>query len=196
MGQIVNQSGICAISALPLAISLTLGLNELGYLSFSQGNWLGDRRPHFAVAVHYAALQTAKLKLARNREEALAILEQTCREFCARDCRVSFKDTGNGLATWTWRWRDPNPSFAQASAVDRLRLDAKRNYAAWSLDDDTREPALDMNLPMLMLEFMGQLLRRVVEVAPGVGSISDRGGFVRTQDREGTLSLKELKRRL
>jgi len=193
---LAGEKGLAVLLSLPLAALLGLGLHSLGYMRFLQRGWMDDRRPHFAIAAHFAALQTAKLKLAVSREEALALLEQICLEFGARECRVSLKDASNDSVPWTWHWTDPDSSLTQASVLDRIRLAATRNHASWSLDNDDREPELNMNLRVLMVEFMHPLLERLVELAPGNAKILEHRKSAPLVNLNLVLSVKGFKRRL
>jgi UDP-GlcNAc:undecaprenyl-phosphate GlcNAc-1-phosphate transferase len=193
---LAGQKGLAVLLMLPLAALLGLGVQRLGYLRFLRREWLGDRRPHYAVAAHFAAMQAAKLKLARNHGEVLALVEQTCHEFGVRACRVSVRDGAKRRSPWSWTGADTPP--AQGITWDRVRIPGTRNCAAWSAAvQDDQEPELSMNLRVLMVEFVRAALERMGEQSD---SNVIRFAYVQEQafgDRKASvMSIDGLKQRL
>jgi UDP-GlcNAc:undecaprenyl-phosphate GlcNAc-1-phosphate transferase len=172
---LVGLKGLAVLLMLPLAALLGLGLQKLGYLKFFRRNWLDDRRPHFAVASHFAAMQSAKLKLARNCDEVLILVEQICHEFGVLACRVNLTDVDGTRRAWAW---GASPAFLSSRVVrDRVRVIATRNHASWSVDaHDEREPELSMNLRVVLVEFMRTALEHAGEL--------DRDNTVLFSDRQ------------
>jgi UDP-GlcNAc:undecaprenyl-phosphate GlcNAc-1-phosphate transferase len=158
-----GERGVAILLVAALAVLVGLGLQKLGYMDFFQRGWQ-ERRPHFAVAHYFAAMQTSKLKLARSREEILALIEQTCHEFGVQECRVTLRSQGGGYPAWTWNYIGGLAVSGQSLAWDRVRLSGTRNHAAWGIHQNEREAELSMNLRVLMSEFMRKVLDRLVEV--------------------------------
>jgi UDP-GlcNAc:undecaprenyl-phosphate GlcNAc-1-phosphate transferase len=181
-----------------LVVLSVFGLQKLGYTRFFQRRWLDDRRPHFAAAHHFNHLQCTKLLLAQHREEALALVAQTCHEFGARECRVTLSDQSG---RWTWTWVEPLPRAVperlrgKPLPSERVRLPGTRNHASWTMENDDREAELNMNARVLMVEFMGQALKRLVELAPEPVEERPANTLVFGQ-KELVLSIQGYKRRL
>jgi UDP-GlcNAc:undecaprenyl-phosphate GlcNAc-1-phosphate transferase len=202
LSYLVGDKGLATLLVIPFVALLSLGLQKLGYTRFFQRRWLDDRRPHFAVATHFANMQSAKLKLALNREETLALVAQACHEMGVRECRITLRDESYTFKRWTWTWLDPLPALLPArlenkpSVWDRVRLTNTRNHASWTMDNDEREIELTMNVRVLMVEFMRRALERLVELAPKVATNAERYGFDLHGQRQLVLSVKGFKRRL
>jgi len=200
-----GQKGLSVLLMLPLAALVSLGVLKLGYMRFFKRAWLDDRRPHFAIAGHFAAMQAAKLKLARDCDEVLILVEQICHEFGVHACRVNLKDSGGKRRVWSWTGTLPVPSHRVVR--DRVRVASVRNHASWSVDvHDDREPELSMNLRVVMVEFMRQALERAGEL-DGELAHGNAVLFVAAQDhasaerrlgerKAAAMSIKGLKQRL
>jgi hypothetical protein len=188
------QKGLAVLLMLPLAALVSLGVQKLGYTRIFKRRWLEDRRPHYAIATHFAAMQAAKLKVARNHGEVLALVEETCHEFGVHTCRVSVRDDTKKQSVWSWT--DKASSTPVHVAWDRIRVAGTRNRASWSADThDEREPELSMNLRVLMVDFMRLALERLGELAGNVISFADVQGQA-SGERKRLMSIKGLKQRL
>jgi UDP-GlcNAc:undecaprenyl-phosphate GlcNAc-1-phosphate transferase len=190
-----GEKGIVVLLMLPLAALFTLGMQRLGYMRFFSRDWLDDRRPHYAIASHFAAMQTAKLKLARRSDEVLGLVEQTCREFGIHLCRLSLTDASD--KRWSWNWNDAAQTPPHKVAWDRVRIPGTRNHASWSMEaHDEREPELSMNIRVVMVEFMRSALGRLGDLG-GDNAIHFREiqGYAKGSKPMGT-SAKGLKQRL
>ncbi|MGH7441389.1 MAG: glycosyltransferase family 4 protein, partial [bacterium] len=158
-----GDRGLALLLALLLAILVSLGFQRLGYTRIFDRDWLDARRPHFAVARHFVALQIAKLRLANDRDEVVGLVEQSCRELGVHACRVRLRDADGG--PWTWSWSEQNPLAPQHVARDHVRVPQTLSQASWTMDaQDQREPELSMNLRVTMVEFMRRVLERLGEL--------------------------------
>ncbi|HTA17094.1 MAG TPA: MraY family glycosyltransferase [bacterium] len=194
MAFLAAQKGLAVLLMLPLAALLSLGIQKLGYMRFLKRSWLEDRRPHYAIATHFAAMQAAKLKVARNHDEVLALVEETCHEFGVHACRVSVRDDTKKQSVWTWS--DKAAPAPPRVTWERIRIAGTRNRASWSADaHDEREPELSMNLRVLMADFMRLALERLGELSGNVISFAEMRGQA-SGERKRLMSIKGLKQRL
>jgi UDP-GlcNAc:undecaprenyl-phosphate GlcNAc-1-phosphate transferase len=190
---LANTKGLAVLLSTLLAGLLGTGLQRLGYMRFLQRDWVFDRRPHFAVASHFAAMQGAKLQLAQNREEVLALVTQACHEFGAHECRISLRDEDHRFA---WAWKEQVPQQLKAKAWDRFRIPNTRNHASWSMDNDEREPELTMNLRVIMTEFMHKTMERLVQLMNEQPKTLPVPEYASRAHQDLVLSIKGFKRRL
>lgn len=189
-----GEKGMAVMCAFMLAILLGLGLQYLDYFRMLRSDWLDKRRPHYAVATHFAAMQASKLKLASHREEVLALVKQACHEFGAHECRVSVRDSSD--RRWIWKWSEPAPAQAGPRVKDRVRIADTRNHASWTMENDDREPDLNMNLRVIMTEFMRDALERLVELMAGQENVVPERDAGKTDTLDLVLSIKGFKNRL
>jgi len=198
-----GHKGLAVLVIIGQVALWVLGLQKLGYGRIFQRRWLDDRRPHFAVANHFTNMQIAKLKLATNRDEVLALVAQACHEFGVLECRITLRDRTNTYRLWTWAWQDPAPLPVPARLrhlphiADRARLPGRRNHAVWTLVNDEREYELTMDMRVLMVEFMARALERLVGLAPEVvDNPIVFNAISQTERKEPVLSIKGYKKRL
>jgi UDP-GlcNAc:undecaprenyl-phosphate GlcNAc-1-phosphate transferase len=163
---LLREKGIAVLLAMGLVGLLGLVLSHLGYARFLQRRWLDERRPHFAVAIHFHALQCARLQLAAGVDEVQALVVQACREFGAVRCVLSLPARG-GAKAWTWSWQLAGASETPG-ALERVRLRGVGS-AAWLLGPLAAEPELEMEVRVLMSEFMAKALERAQELGPEAG---------------------------
>ena len=190
------EKGLVVLLALPMVVLLVLGLQQLGYTRIFKRRWVEERRPHYAIASHFGAMQAAKLTLVRDREEVLDLVGQACVELGAHECRITVMDPRSEGGRWKWTWAAPRGASEHPGRADHVRLAAIRAHASWILELDEREPELDMNLRVIMGEFMRQALETLHKVMQGelqlkvvTGSKTDRPGG-------RSMSVRGLKRRI
>jgi UDP-GlcNAc:undecaprenyl-phosphate GlcNAc-1-phosphate transferase len=199
---LAGEKGLVVIVLMPFVAFMSFGLMKLGYARILQPSWLDDRRPHFAVAHHFTNMQIAKLKLSANREEALALVAQSCHEFGVHECRISLRDETYTHKLWTWTWLDPSPQFIPPRLQhkpllnDRVRLSGTRNHASWNMINDDREAELTMNMRVLMVDFMSHALERLVDLRPTFTGGKERYSFELRGQKDLVLSIKGFKKRL
>lgn len=199
---LVGDNGMAVLLMMLVVATLSLGLQKLGFMRIFHRSWLDDRRPHFAVANHYASMQLAKLKLSTSREEVLALVAQVCHEFGIHELRVSLRDDNYSHKLWTWSWVDPLPPIVperlrnRPNVSDRVRLPGTRNHASWSMGNDDREAELSMNIRILLVDIMNRALERLVELRPTFVENRERYSFGISGQRDLVLSVKGYKSRL
>ena len=165
-----GHKGLATLLILGLVVLLSFGLQYLGYAQFIQRRWLDERRPHYAVAKHFAAMQAAKLLLANDTNQALVLIIQACQELGVQEIRISVQH-GTQQQRWHWDWRLLQDPVAPGAA-DRLRLPREKCHASWILDNDLGEPELAMDRRVITAEFMRTALTRLCELRKDTKAIA------------------------
>jgi len=170
-----DEKGLAVLLAIPLTLLLGLGLDKMEYFRFFERKWLDDRRPFFTAATHFAGMQAAKLKMAQNCDEVRMLIEQACREFGVRGCRLSLR--GRDAQRWSWSWTEEGHEQALHGSWSRARIPGTMNRVSWFMDAGPgKDPELSMKLRVITSEFMNQALERVSELAAreaqGAGAVS------------------------
>jgi UDP-GlcNAc:undecaprenyl-phosphate GlcNAc-1-phosphate transferase len=189
-----HEKGQALVLALVLAGLLGLALPWLGYAHFFQRRWLQERRPSFAMADHFAAMQSAKLELAQDAGEVLALLVQVCHEFGFARCRLSLPQRLAGGLGWVWDWRCIGQEQHQG-LLEHVQVHAVGS-AAWISTVRDGEAEVMMESRVLSSELMVKVLKRIhclLPQAPSVGlpgPLAAPPAMVEWRDRLGLRSPK------
>jgi UDP-GlcNAc:undecaprenyl-phosphate GlcNAc-1-phosphate transferase len=160
---LAHEKGQALVMALLLAGLLGVVLPWLGFARFFQRRWLRERRPSFAMAHHFAAMQSAKLDLAQDAGEVLDLLVQACHEFGFVRCRLSLPQRLGGPRGWVWDWRCPGQEEHQG-LLEHVQVHAVGS-AAWVSAIRGGEAELVMESRVLSSELMVKILRRVHQLS-------------------------------
>jgi hypothetical protein len=138
---------------------------------------LDARRPHFAVAQHYVAMQSVKLILAEEPEEVFLLISQVSAELGMERVTVEVLDPAlaGGRRHWAWirlveAGQPPVPAKGQAlGPSDRHQMEHARGLASWDYEKaEGSEQELEMDRRVLMAEFMRQAMERLCAMAAGI----------------------------
>ncbi len=166
-----------------LAVSslfLGLVLSFLGFLNFLLPHVVARNRPHFLIANSFIAMQRGKLGLARNREEVLALLSQTCAEFGVQGFKIDVKSNGHGNSPCRYSWERSHEmareylNYLKTDIVkgnfehfrEQLKLAGGDCDAFWIFEPHTEERDLDVEYRVLVSEFMKEAMGQLY-ILPG-----------------------------
>jgi UDP-GlcNAc:undecaprenyl-phosphate GlcNAc-1-phosphate transferase len=161
-----GQKGLTTLLSLVLVTLLVLALQQLGYTRLLQRRWIDARRPHFAVAQHYMAMQNVKLTLAKNMDEVFLLISQAAAELGVEQVSVDLRDSKSKKTGHHWSWsRSAELGQSPAAApgpTDSHQLNNARGHASWNFEDGGgSEPELEMEMRVLMSEFMHHAVERM-----------------------------------
>ena len=194
------EKGLTVSLALALTGLAALGLQQLGFTRLLQRRWLDARRPHFAVAQHYVAMQSVKLILAEEPEEVFLLISQVSAELGMERVTVEVLDPARAGGRRHWAWirvveagQPPVPAMGQAlGPSDRHQMEHARGLASWDYEKaEGSEQELEMDRRVLMAEFMRHAMERLCAMAAGIPVVRHTAGKM-----ELGLSVNGLKGRL
>jgi len=190
-----DYRGIAMWFLIAFALLSGIGLTTLGYLDTFAPNAIAKSRPHYVIAHSFMNMQNAKIDLAKDRDELMNLVVQTCVEFGVESFRfiilpkVSSAKSSNPNSSL----RIPNsaeggcdcrwvrPARAQADLLDfmeprgkahgqfkdRIHLPNHKGEVGWVFDPVKDEGDLDVEYRVLLSEFMKKALEKGVELPEG-----------------------------
>ena len=179
-----KQNALATWLLLPLFIYLAYQAPRLGFFDFLQFS-NSQTMPHFRIANNFISMQRAKLGLANTREEILALVTQTCREFgvlCYR-FKVKADENGKGGMDYLYQNTDSNvdpkdfhvPQVTAKSEKGRFydfyEAPGQRGEAFWIFESHTNKDELDVEYRILMHLFMREALEASVRLGEGEESL-------------------------
>jgi hypothetical protein len=72
----------------PVVIAFSVVMPYLGFFDFLAPKMLDTLKPHYQIVHHFIGMQRAKMPLASNRDEVLALVHQTARELGVQEYRM------------------------------------------------------------------------------------------------------------
>jgi UDP-GlcNAc:undecaprenyl-phosphate GlcNAc-1-phosphate transferase len=171
-----GQKGLAVLLSLALTALMALALQQLGFTRLLQRRWLDARRPHFAVAQHYVAMQSLKVALAQNMGEVFLLISQVSTELGMERVTVDLRDIQSRRASHHWSWtrtialgQPLVPAEGEAlGPTDQHLLNKARGVATWDFEKaGGAEQELEMDTRVLMAEFMRQAIERLYGMAGG-----------------------------
>ncbi|HEY5040341.1 MAG TPA: hypothetical protein VIJ93_14850, partial [bacterium] len=161
----------------PLFMFLAFLGPRTGFLDFLKMKH-AKAKPHFLIANHFISMQRVKLQLAHNREEVLALVSQTCREFGVKSCRLIikadkhgrggmdyFREWGMDLSAEYLDFIHDSTQWTTKGFSDHYKLTRGRGGAHWVFEPQTKEEELDVEYHVLVNDFM----REALEIASRLG---------------------------
>jgi UDP-GlcNAc:undecaprenyl-phosphate GlcNAc-1-phosphate transferase len=167
-----GRNGWSVVFIFSFSLLVGLGLSSLGYLNFMVDKWTDHLRPHYRIAHLYITMQKEKLRLAKSRDEVLALVHQACREFGVRCFQFQVapdkRDRG-GLEyryqTKKTRENDPNEYY------DYCENPGQGNEAFWVFSSHTSDDELDVECRVLMHDFMRLALESCRKLGAGLENL-------------------------
>jgi UDP-GlcNAc:undecaprenyl-phosphate/decaprenyl-phosphate GlcNAc-1-phosphate transferase len=180
----VKQNALATWILVPLFMGLAYAGPRIGFLDFLKLR-RGKEKAHFLIANHYVSIQKAKLGLAHNREEILALVSQTCREFGVRCYRFKIKPDKEGKGGIDYQYQNEDMGgtkkleriSSQASAAssdeffDYCEIPGHRGEAFWLFEYHTSRDELDVEYRVLVSSFMRDALAVTILVSKGEESL-------------------------
>jgi UDP-GlcNAc:undecaprenyl-phosphate GlcNAc-1-phosphate transferase len=159
----------------PLLMFLSFAMPRTGFFNFLNPRTIRHNHPHYHIVHHFILMQRAKLGLAENREEMLALLCQTCAELGVEVFHIEVKsDRGeNGHCRYFWeRKQDVAREYLSYIKIetgqeplghfqDRIALEGNRGEADWSFEPHTEEAELDVEYRVAVSDYMKEALARI-----------------------------------
>jgi UDP-GlcNAc:undecaprenyl-phosphate GlcNAc-1-phosphate transferase len=99
-----EQRALAVWILVPVFIFLSYAMPRMGFFNFLDIRTIRHNHPHYQIVHHFIVMQRAKLGLADDREEMLALLSQTCAELGVEVFHILVKsDRGeNGRCNFFW----------------------------------------------------------------------------------------------
>ncbi len=160
----------------PVVIAFSVVMPYLGFFDFLAPKMLDTLKPHYQIVHHFIGMQRAKMPLASNRDEVLALVHQTARELGVQEYRMLLlpgKDKKGGF-DYTSKYREDKqpvllgfllPSQKNVEKFrDQVKLPEGKGGAYWVFESHEGEEDLDMEYRVIFSEFMRESLEALARL--------------------------------
>ncbi|HET9870608.1 MAG TPA: hypothetical protein VFR02_08955, partial [bacterium] len=180
----VKQNALATWLMVPFLMGFAYAAPRLGIVRFLGMDQSVDK-PYYRIAHNFIAFQRSKLALARSREQILALVSQTCREFGVRCFRFKIQPDAGGKGGMDYLFRVPetrmdardlhlmdNPADGEKGwYFDYYEIPGRRDEAFWLFDHHAGDDELDVEYRVLMSGFMREALQFAVILGEGLETL-------------------------
>jgi hypothetical protein len=175
-----KQNALAIWLIMPLLIIMAYLAPRLGFFEFLNFDSFKSK-PHFQIANNFISMQRAKLKLSNSREEILALVTQTCREFGVLCYRFKVKPDEEGKGGMDYLYQNTvehiDPKDLHVPGIpgknekgrfyDYYEAPGHRDEAFWIFESHTSNDELDVEYRILMNIFMREALEASIQLGEG-----------------------------
>jgi hypothetical protein len=202
-----GQRALAVWILVPLLVFLSYAMPRMGFFNFLDFRVIRNNHPHYQIIHYFIFMQRAKLDLAEDREEVLALLSQTCAELGVETLHVLVKsDRGeNGRCHFFWeRKEDIAREYLNYVEVetgqdhlghfqDQIVLAGNQGEADWIFEPHPAEAELDVEYRVAVSDFMKDALARICSLknlVPGTDPKIEIGPLSHARVRSSLLRRK------
>ncbi len=166
-----HDNAFAVLTVLPLFMGLSFFMPRLGFFEFLDLKFIRANQPHYQIAHHFIMVQKVKLGLAQTRQEVLALVSQTCREFGVRCVRFKIRpnqqDRGGLQYTFQQEIAKDNLAGGDEEFYDYFEGALPRCEAFWIFTAHTGTEELDVEYRVLMNLFIEKAMAICVRLGEG-----------------------------
>ena len=175
---IVHANAFAVLIVLPLLMVLSFLLPRMGFLDFLDWRFIKTHQPHYQIAHHFIMVQRVKLDLALTRQEVLALVRQTCREFGVRCLQIRIFPGAGGRGGVEYAFQEQSWKGSldhQEEFFDYYEQENPGLEAFWIFTAHTSDDELDVQYRVLMTSFIKKALEACARLGEGQENITMAG---------------------
>ncbi len=166
---IAQYHGWAAVCLLLYGMVLGVTLPALGFFDIFKPHLIERLKPHYQIAHHFIAMQKIKLGLAKNRENVLTLVGQTCHELGVKGIHILVlpderQRGGLDFCHGTHSVRLGDLSKEPKGTFDKLRLPKGQGGAEWMFEPKAVEEELDVEYKVLVSEFIKEVMETLLRM--------------------------------